>query len=158
MTAPTTDLPRIWYTRALSVSENVVVLNYTINRPQIDFVNDQRAWRPVSRSDGPNCLLFKGETTSIPKAQRDMFRITGGHIVVSPKLRDVLVQFDLGKTSLFEVPIYRSEAQDLSPYPPHYVLHVAETKPTFVSDASENVKQLMTRNETEPRPGEPIRS
>lgn len=81
--------------------------------------------------------------------------ITDGIVVISPKLRDVLSQFDLGSTGLFEVPIYQSDKTTLSAYPPHYILHVSEAKDCFVPEASEGVRRFVGWGKTEPLPGAP---
>ena len=91
----------------------------------------------------------------IPASYRDAFKIAGGYIVISRKFRDVLAEFELGKTRLIELQLYQSDGETPSDTPPHYILNVAETKPCFVPEESENVKRFVQWGEAEPRPGAP---
>lgn len=86
-------------------------------------------------------------------AYRDAFHIAGGFLVVSQKLHDVLVKFDLGDTRLHRVPIFRDEERTPSQIEPHYVLHVSEQKlDTFVPSASKNVREMRHRGFPDGKP------
>lgn len=150
-----TDLPRIWYSRIFETTEIDMGIDFEIEGGGLQYTRDYRARRPVARKDAPICLFFKRGYDKIVPAYRDAFKITDAIVVVSPKLRDVLSQFDLGGSGLFEVPIYQSDKTTLSAYPPHYILHVSEAKDCFFPEASEGVKRFLLWGETEPRPGAP---
>ena len=83
----------------------------------------QRLFKAIPKGEEPAFLtLRKGLRLPSPQSA-DAMTIGGGYVVISQKLRDVLVQFDLGATRLFELPVYngfRSHALG-----PATALHVA---------------------------------
>ena len=81
----------------------------------------------------------------------DAFGIIDGHLLITQKFRDLLVQFDLGATRLFELPIYRDKEKTPSGLDPMFMLHVCETKEGFLPEHSIGVTQY-----TDLRTGEPI--
>lgn len=152
---PETGFPTIWYTKMLSTDAGRVSFTMYCAGGNESFLRFQRAHkglRSVDARDVPEYLYFFRDRKINP-ARADVFLSTDGLIVVSPRVRDILVQFDLGKTRLFEVPIYKSEKKEPTKYPPHYLLHVMEHKDTFLSSESENVKQFVVAGEDGPRPG-----
>lgn len=86
----------------------------------------------VPRESASLSLFIAKSRLRIPDRCRHAFKMIGGFLVISPKLRDVLIRFDLGKTALFEVPILQADGETPSDYPPHYILNVAETRDCFV--------------------------
>lgn len=108
--------------------------------------------RPVDAADVPEFFYYLRDRKINP-ARADVFLSADGLMVVSPRVRDLLMQFDLGKTQLYKMPIYKSEKREPTPYPPHYLLHVQERKDTFLPEESENVKQFVVAPEPGPRPG-----
>ncbi|MBU3260094.1 hypothetical protein KPG71_08740 [Roseovarius sp. PS-C2] len=153
-TAPD-DLPKIWYTRILQSTNVQLRMDFSIERDALEYKHDFILYRPVARKDAPTHLTLKRGHERIASTCKDAFIIIDGLLVISPKFRDVLTRFDLGRTGLFEVPIYQPDGETLSDYPPHYILHVAETKDCFVPEASEYVRQMIRYGETEPRPNAP---
>ncbi|MGD1923415.1 MAG: hypothetical protein ACFB03_04405 [Paracoccaceae bacterium] len=151
------DLPKIWLSRVLNHANATVPLDFSIRGDQLTYSNRFHAREPVAAEEAPKYLFFHRDKKQISKTREHAFTIVGGVLVVSPAVCDVLTNFDLGATQLFEVPIYNNEKRKPSKYPPHYVLHVAETKPTFIPEASENVARVVGYYDTEPRPGAPWR-
>ncbi|MEM9061528.1 MAG: DUF1629 domain-containing protein [Pseudomonadota bacterium] len=151
------ELPKIWFSRVLNHANATVPLNFSISSDKLTYGQRFRAYEPVAAEEAPEYLYFHRDKKQISKTREHAFRIIDGVSVVSPAVCDVLTKFDLGATQLFEVPIYNNEKKKPSKYPPHYVLHVAETKSTFVPEASENVARVVGYYDTEPRPGAPWR-
>lgn len=60
--------------------------------------------------------------------------------IVSPARRDVLVQFDLGQTQLFEVPICADEAGTPSGLSNHFALNVHAPEDTVIVELSDNIE------------------
>ena len=152
---PDTDLPKIWYTKMLSTDAGLVSFKMSCaggRDARIRYQMAHKGLRSVDADDVPEFLYYLLDRKINP-ARADVFLSADGLIVVSPRVRDILVQFDLGKTRLFEVPIYKSEQKEPTNYPPHYLLHVMEHKDTVLVDASENVRQLVVGGEDRPRPG-----
>ncbi|MEM7664101.1 MAG: DUF1629 domain-containing protein [Pseudomonadota bacterium] len=146
---------QIWFSRILQSVDVIVGLRYSIERDGLEYKRDFQNFRPVDNTSAPAYLYFDRQTSTIPDDRGDAFKIYDGLLVVSQKLRDVLSSFDLGQTKLIEVPICLSDAKTVSSYPPHYILHVAETKECFVPEASEKVERQVWWGETEPRPDAP---
>lgn len=147
------DLPKIWFSRVLSHVNATVPLDFSIRGDQLTYTDRFRAYDAFAADEAPQYQFFHRDKKQISKTREHAFRIVGGVLVVSPAVRDVLTEFDLGATQLFEVPIYNNEKRKPSKYPPHYVLHVAETRPTFIPEASENVEQVVEYHGAQPRPG-----
>jgi hypothetical protein len=84
--------------------------------------------------------------------------ITGGIVIICQKFHDVLAQFDLGKTRMFEVPLYDSTRTERLP-DRFYILHIAETKQAVDIEAScdvipyEGRTRLVTHKNTFASPG-----
>lgn len=147
------DLPKIWFTRFMSETDSVQNLDFQIDYPpemdaltlldqRIKFTDASEGMTSIDQSLWPVFLYFR-KGLKIRENTADAFRIYNALMIISPKLRDVMVQFDLGSSQLIEVPIYKSEKRkDPSRYPPHYVLHVTEKKSAFVPEASEYVKPI----------------
>ena len=144
--------PRIWFSRILTLTK---IVDYGITDVPVEFVNACRLQRPYDGDFVPKTLEPRQQSARISKTDEDAFRIGGGVTIISPKLRDVLVQFDLGATRLAKVSWINWDGTP-SPRPPHYIFHVAETKPTLIPDQSENIKQVAKAGAT-PKPDAPWR-
>ncbi|WP_164658340.1 imm11 family protein [Tropicibacter sp. Alg240-R139] len=161
--APDPALPKIWFTRFMSETDSIQNLDFQIDYPpeidaaillkqQIEFIDASVGMRPIDQSRWSTFLFFN-KGLKIRENTADAFRIHNGLMIVSPRLRDVMAQFDLGTSQLIEVPIYKSEKKkDPSRYPPHYVLHVTEKKSAFVPEASEHVKPIGPHADTPQHP------
>ena len=143
--------PRIWFSRILTLTK---IVRYGITGVPVEYVDACRLQRPYVGDFVPKTLEPRQRAVRIPKTEEDAFRIGGGVTIISPKLRDVLVQFDLGATHLAKVSWINWDDTP-SPRPPHYIFHVAETKPTFIPEQSKNIKQYVFRGEPGPRPNTP---
>lgn len=136
-------LPRIWFSRIMSNMDFIPVLDYHTDLPLKEFLAARHARRPLEPDEAPKYVyFFSPNKKSLLKSNIDAFKAADRVIVISPKFRDVLVQFDLGKTGVFEVPVYNNAKLKPSKYPPHYILHVAELKSAFVPDDSDGVEQI----------------
>lgn len=144
--------PRIWFSRILTLTKNV---NYGVMDAPIEYTRACRNQRPYDGDFVPRSLEPRMQSARISRSDTDAFRIEDGVTIISPKLRDVLVQFDLGATRLAEVSWINWDGTP-SPRPPHYIFHVAETKPTLIADQSENIKQVAKAGAT-PKPDAPWR-
>lgn len=148
-----TTLPKFWFTRfSMEGTPARFALNYEVGQP--GHVSDRKvqverkiAFAGVARNmlpytgDFPPTFLYFSQGTQVSQATKDAFISENGLMIVSPIIRDVLIQFDLGASQLIEVPVYRDMAGKPSRYPPHFVLHVMEHKSCFVPEASLNVEQ-----------------
>ena len=115
----------------------------------------QRLFKAIPKGEEPAFLtLRKGLRLPSPQSA-DAMTIGGGYVVISQKLRDVLVQFDLGATRLFELPVYKNTDLTPSGLPPHYMLHVCETKEGFLPDQSVGVERMHNALTGQPLPNGP---
>lgn len=51
----------------------------------------------------------------------------------------MLVEFDLGRNRLIELPIYKANGKTLSDYPLHFLVQISETKPMLIPEQSKNI-------------------
>lgn len=116
---------------------------------RLRYSKHYQLWEPDPEGNQPLRLRFDGDT-AIKTSLIDAFYAYS--LTISPKLRDVLAQFDLGSTRLYEVPIYEEDGETLSSYPPYYVLHVTETKPTLILEESKHIDQPIEPGQTKPKP------
>ncbi len=145
------DEPKVWVSRFLRYIDNIGV-NWVSDVNRIEFTNAFKySWRLVEPEVAPKFLYFD-RSKKIQNKNRDAFVIVGGVLVISKELRDVLVQFDLGNTQLFEVPIYADESVTPSGLPNHYVLNVNAPKDALIPELSENIKKPVLPGQKEPRP------
>ncbi len=148
------ESPKIWVSR-FPMYLDLVAFDWTSDGKQLEFINAFKyLWQTVPPEIAPKTLYFESDR-SIPKSAQDAFKIIGGVLVISPDLRDVLVQFDIGDTQLFEVPIHADEDGTPSGLPNHYVLNVHAPKETVIPELSENIKQIIPFGKTEPPPTMP---
>ena len=151
-----TERPTIWYSRILTSIDVMTHIDCVLTTNDQDSrLSYQRAyleWSPDPSGNSPISLEFKRSPATIGKTMRDAFKVLNGYVVVSQAFRDVLVSFDLGSTELYEVPVFRIGGIKPSKYPPHYLLHVTETKPTLIPEESKNIRRGVRPGETEPPP------
>lgn len=150
------DLPKIWYSRILNSIEIMTQIDYElIQNNRQSRINHQAAyfnWETCSGNEGPQKLILpKGGR--IKKSIRDAFKILNGLLIVSPAFKQVLDEFDIGKNRLFEVPLFLADGETPSEYPPHYLLHIQETKPTLIPEESRNIRRPIPPGKVEPNPG-----
>ncbi len=134
------SLPKIWNTPFMLDPENGRNIDFHIDRKQIDYVREYQRFDSVSRDQAPSYLFFSLSDLKTPYKEKlpDLMVITGGLLIVSEKMPDILVQFDLGATQLFEVPLYEYDQKTQRPGK-WYILHIAATKNTVIPEKSENV-------------------
>ena len=144
-------LPKIWNTPSRIDSRNQRYIDYHINRPLIDYLNEFDRRDPVSSDQAPDFIYFslRGLKSSYKQKLPDLISITDGILVVSQKLHDLLLQFNLGATSLFEVPLYEHDQRTLRPGT-WYILHIAVKKQTVIPERSENVRESPTKGYWDP--------
>ncbi len=136
----TESLLKIWNTPFGLDPENGRSINFHIDRKRLDYVREYQRLEFVSRDQAPAYLFFSlyDLKTSYKEKLPDLMVITSGLLIVSEKMRDILVQFDLGATQLFEVPLYEYDQKTQRPGK-WYILHIAVTKNTVIPEKSENV-------------------
>lgn len=150
------DIQAIWYSRILTDINALVGLDCVMAQDALEdilrYKHRYEAWELDPQGNGPVSLKFRKGTYKIKPTLQDAFKIWNAFLVVSPKLRDVLVRFDLGATRLIEVPVFKSNGKTPADYPPHYVLHVTETKSTLIPEASKDVEQALKPGQVEGYP------
>ena len=118
------DGPKVWVSRFLSNSVDLVPFNWNCDGDKIAFLDAfQYLWQLAPPENSPKSLFFEG-ANKIPPKVTDAFTIMDGLMIVSQTFRDVLVQFNIGETQLIEVPIYADENGTPSGLPNHFVLNV----------------------------------
>ena len=139
-------LPKIWNTPSMIDSRNLRFIDYHMNRPKIDYVNEFDRRDPVSPDQAPDFIYFslRDLKSSYKQKLPDLMSIISGILVVSQKLHDLLLQFNLGATSMFEVPLYEYDQKTLRPGT-WYILHIAVKKQTVIPERSENVRESPTK-------------
>jgi hypothetical protein len=135
----TEALPKIWFSDATH-QVNTLSIDFVTDRPEMDYIREHRRFQPVERSAAPERFYLKSTPSrdKLRKTQPDIFVVAGGLLVVSEKFHDVLQKFDLGKTRMFEVPLYDVNKTDLLPNR-LFLLHIAETKHVIEPEKSDNV-------------------
>jgi hypothetical protein len=143
----TEALPKIWFSDAARRA-GTLSIDFVTDRPEMDYIREHRRFQPVEHSAAPAQLYLKSSPSrdKLRKTQPDIFVVAGGLLVVSERFHDVLQQFDLGKTQLFEVPLYALNKTDRLPNR-LFLLHIAETK--HVIDL-ENSASVVGRSEYSP--------
>lgn len=133
-------LPRIWNSDFFAKTVNVISIDFTLDRPRIDYIHELDRFEPVERSRAPDTIYYKHRhwQQKFSKGLPDIFMIVGGIVIISQKFHDVLSRFDLGKTRMFEVPLYDSTQTERLP-DQLYILHIAETKQAVDIEASPDV-------------------
>ena len=119
-------------------------------------------WTPAACKDPMSAILFPrrwnrgNEPPASPKTDEDAFRIGGGVYHHFPQAAGLFWCSSIwAATHLAEVSWINWDDTP-SPRPPHYIFHVAETKPTFIPEQSKNIKQVAKAGAT-PKPDAPWR-
>lgn len=136
------SLPKIWNTPSTLDSRNMRNIDFHINRPVIEYIRERDRYDPVTRDKAPDYLFFslRGLKAAYKSNLPDLMMITDRLLIVSQKFHDLLLRFNLGATSMFEVPLYEYDQKTLRPGA-WYVLHIAAKKPTVIPERSENVRE-----------------
>ena len=125
----------------MTATRNMTRISYKISWDEMDYIRDYRAQVPTPRDHSPEYIYFN--VYDLPERKKaalpDMFEITGGLIVISQRFHDLLQDFDLGKTQLFEVPLYENNQKDRRPGT-YYILHIGEQKSSFLPDESTGIR------------------
>lgn len=152
------EVPVIWRSPILNGSKYIQTL-YAIRADGAHLtksVVDARVlFQDIPAGEEPVYITLGKDMTPPTSKNADAMTIVGGFVVISQKLRDVLVQFDLGATRLFELPVYKDAELTPSGLPPHYMLHVCETKEGFVLEQSVGVERMHNALTGEPLPNGP---
>ena len=135
--------PKVWDTNFISHSQNSTRIDYQSTWDKMDYLNDYEMQIPTPRNHAPDFLHFN--VYDLPERKKaalpDMFKVINGLIVVSQRFCDLLQDFDLGKTRLFEVPLYEYNQKDRRPGT-YYILHIGEQKTSFLPDESTGLESL----------------
>lgn len=149
------DAPPIWYARILSSTNPLLSLKVEVEGGDpLDFIHAVEAFRPAPQGLRPARLRLTPRFQGIPCEIADAFRVIDGLLIVSPRFREALERFDLGPTRLHELPILHEDGTNTA-YPPHHLLHVAQTRGALVAERSENIRKFTYYGEEGPRPGAP---
>lgn len=146
------DEPKIWVSRFFGGSVQSLSFDWSTQGKKVDYVHaywrDQILADPI---DAPE-KIFPRRHKEIKSSLKDAFTIVGGILIISPALRDILVEFDLGQSQLFEVPICADESGTPSGLPNHYALNVHEPRRTVIIELSDNIERPISPGRTEPAP------
>ena len=139
-------LPKIWNTPSTLDSRNMRNIDFHINRPVIEYIHERDRYDPVTRDKAPDYLFFslRDLKAAYKSNLPDLMMITGRLLIVSQKFHDLLLRFNLGATSMFEVPLYEYDQKTLRAGT-WYILHIAVQKPTVIPERSENVRESPTK-------------
>lgn len=144
--------PKIWISRFPRFLD-IVSFDWSCHsEDQLEFINAFKyLHKKVDAQFKPRFLYFERHR-KVPPATRDAFITIGGLRVISPALRDILVQYDLTGVQLFEVPILADLNGAPSGLPNHFVLNVYGSKDALIPELSENIERQVAPRETQPRP------
>jgi hypothetical protein len=153
----TDALSKIWNTTFTDHTINLRRINYRIPNETLDRrVEGSRGFKypdgkPLPPDLVPEYLFFaypddvfakyKDPTKDYKSNTPDLVMITNGLLVISEKLRDLLVGFDMGTTLIHEVPLYENDQKTRRPGR-WFILHITANKKTVIPELSENVKQI----------------
>ena len=99
----------------------------------------KRDWALVQPEDRPVFAYFERDK-KIPDKFKDAF-LLGGSMAISKELRDVMLQFDLGQTQFFEVPIHADEHGTPTDLPNYFMMNVHAPKDTLIIEKSKDVSK-----------------
>lgn len=145
--------PKIWASRFPRFLD-IVSFGWNCVGKKIDFIHASQYRLEFVDADLSPKSIFFARHDKIPSGLKDAFKIKDGLRVISPALRDVLVQFDMDGVQLFEVPIHADETGAPSGLPNHYVLNIYGGKDALIPELSENIEKPIIRaaGYTEPLP------
>ncbi|MEJ6388185.1 hypothetical protein [Gymnodinialimonas ulvae] len=153
-----TDAPTFWRSPILTGSEHLQFINARKadgSHVTADLSNARRLFEPVPAGEEPAFLSLGTQGKPPAAGVADAMKIGGGFIIVSVKLSDILTRFNLGATQLIELPIYRDEHRTPTDLPPHFMLHVCETKDGFRPEESKGATRMNNPLTGEPLPNGP---
>lgn len=146
------DEPKIWVSRFMTYLDPVLFRWRAFSGDNMKYINAaKRDWALVAQEDAPEKAFFD-EHRKIPDKVRDAF-LLGGSLAISRELRDVLLQFDIGQTQLFEVPICADENGTPSGLPNCFMMNVHAPKDTFIIEHSKWIGLPISPFRKEPSPG-----
>jgi len=142
-----TNTPKIWACNIigdvrLQGSRISYDIDPSINTPKnkLEAVNHYRAWQALNLNEVPVKLFFNvSDFSEKRKNLKDVSMITDGLAIVSERFADLLKDFNLGATQLFEIPLFEFD-QETQRSGKYFLLNVAETKPCFLPEQTTHVK------------------
>ena len=141
--------PKIWVSRLWSDFEFIPMDTVTDGK-NIDFIRASKSDDKLARHEDAPKFIAPDEKSASKIIKEDAFLIYGPFAVISPAMRDVLVQFDIGDTQLFEVPVFEKDRETPADVPNHYTLNVHAPKDTLIAELSENIEKPFFAPMTEP--------
>ncbi len=114
----------------------------SINTPEkrLEAVNHYQAWHALKPNEIPTKLFFGvSDFSEKQKTLKDASIIKNGLAIISERFADLLKDFDLGATQIFEIPLFEYDQETQRPGK-YFLLNVAETKPCFVPEQSTGVR------------------
>lgn len=113
----TTTLPKIWNTSKMLDTRNKRRIDCHIDRKKLDYIHEYGRGDVVSRQDAPDYIFFS--LHDLPEKKKsvmlDIISIDNGLVVTSQAFHNLLSQFDLGDTQMFEVPLYEYDQKTRRP-------------------------------------------
>ncbi len=125
----------VWFSRILNDTDQFVSGEYDLGDSSLSLLEVSNALArhdPIEPQDAPSAFRMP-QGSKIKASRRDAFLTVGRLVLVSPKLRDVLIDFDMGKNQFFEVPVHHASRLN---YPNHFILNVIEKKNSFLPEHS----------------------
>lgn len=144
--------PKIWVSRLLSDLFPVAMNTVTDGDNVAFIIASECSGKLALPKDAPKFMAPKrGKAAKIIK--HDAFRIYGPVNIISPAMRAVLLQFDIGDTQMSEVPILEKDRETHSGMPNYFTLNVNPSKDTLIVELSDAVKKPITPGHDKPAPG-----
>ena len=146
----TDALPKIWNTTFPSETVNIRSIDYRIPNSTLQRrVEGSRGFKwpdgqPLPSDLVPEYAFFRNtDPKEYDKIKVwDLMIIVNGLLLMSEKLRDLLLGFDMGTTLTYEVPLYKHDQKTLLPGR-WFILHITANKKTVIPELSENVKEAL---------------
>ncbi len=140
-----TTTPKIWASHIMfdtRLQSTFFEYDYGKGDPEkskkaVEILHRYRKWQPLEVNEVPDKMFLKVSflTEKEKMAFGDVFRISGGLTIISERFANLLKDFDLGATQLFEIPLFDYDQETQRPGK-YYLLNVAETKPCFIPEQS----------------------
>ena len=142
MTTAKKNTPKVWDTPFLGKTENMKDLNFKIEGERMAYLDKFYLYQPVTRDEAPDYIFFTYKSPERYKSNLpDIFKITGGIVIISEYFYNLLQKFDLGETKLFEVPLYECDQTTRRPER-YFILHLVASKTCFLPEHSKNVEEI----------------
>jgi hypothetical protein len=139
---------KVWESLLLHSTRNSQPIDVHLNAPYpegyVAFKHKYQDAQDVPASDYPKYIWF--ESYDLPKKKKenlpDIFTGAMALIYVSKEMRDLLMQFELGRTRFHEVPLF--EYDQKTPYPGRrwFMMHILENRKTFVPKLSTGLREV----------------